>query len=159
MREMTISGNVSIFDLPANPHEAACVTTNGMIRRDGRAVMGAGIAKLADQRFDLANTLAGQLRAHGNHAAYLKTAANAHGPFNIFSFPTKHDWRDKSDIQLIKQSARELIKLCDEMNITTCYIPRPGCTNGQLSWPDVKQELLPILDDRFIVVSHTRFDA
>ena len=32
-------------------------------------------------------------------------------------------------------------------------------TNGQLSWPDVKQQLLPILDDRFIVVSHTRFDV
>ena len=51
MREMTISGNVSIFDLPANPHEAACVTTNGMIRRDGRAVMGAGyIGKIKKEK-------------------------------------------------------------------------------------------------------------
>lgn len=35
----------NIFQLPLNPTEAACVTTNGIVKPDGNAVMRKGIAK------------------------------------------------------------------------------------------------------------------
>ena len=73
--------------------------------------------------------------------------------YHVFTMPTKNNWRDKSDSALIKRSAEELVKLCDENDIKRCFLPCPGCTNGQLDYQkDVKPILESVLDDRFIVV-------
>ena len=60
----TAKGFANIFDLG---DDAICVTTNGMIKNDGLAVMGAGIAKEADNRYKLARTFGQKLRETGNH--------------------------------------------------------------------------------------------
>lgn len=151
---MQIMHTNDIFLLPAGPQEAVCVTTNGMIRKDGRAVMGRGIAKTADERFHLAENLARYLKDYGNRAFYMgiRTDRKTRRVMSVITFPTKHDWRDDSDLDLIQESAHQLVKICDKFGITKCYLTRPGCANGHLDWESqVKPVISPILDDRFIV--------
>jgi hypothetical protein len=127
-------------------HGPVCITTNGIIKKDGTLVMGAGIALQAKQRFpSLPVVLADAVSQYGNHTFYLPDE-------NLFSFPTKNDWKDKSDINLIAQSATELVNITNQMDFTEVYLPKPGCANGQLSWTSVRVVLGQILDSRFIVV-------
>ncbi len=126
-----------------------CITTNGIIKKDNTLVMGAGIALQAKQRFpEIPHKLAMAVSEHGNHAFYLPAE-------NLFSFPTKNDWRDKSDINLIAESALQLVGLTSRLGFTQVYLPKPGCANGQLSWPKVRTVIGAVLDDRFTVVVQT----
>jgi len=123
-----------------------CITTNGVIRKDSTLVMGAGIALQAKQRFpEVPGILADLVSTHGNHAFYLTVQ-------NLFSFPTKHDWKDKSSISLITQSCHELVNITNKMSFMRVYLPKPGSANGQLSWDQVNPLISEILDDRFVVV-------
>lgn len=144
-----------IFLRPSGPSDALCVTTNGMIRRDGHAVMGRGIALEANKRFNLSRDLAANLARHGNHVfdMGLRTDAATGLYTRVITFPTKHDWRDDSSLELIARSARELVALADRLNIQHVYLTKPGCANGRLDWEtQVRPVLEPILTgDRFIV--------
>lgn len=147
--------HIDLFTAAKNG-EAICITTNGIVKRNGQAVMGAGIAKTAKERFTGIDIRLGQrLTLQGNHVYCLGTSnINENEKFYIFSFPTKHNWRDDSDLQLIKQSCKELVALCNRKHITTCYLPKPGCKNGHLDWENqVKPVIEPLLDDRFIITS------
>jgi hypothetical protein len=125
--------------------EWVAITTNGQTRdSDGTAVMGRGVAKQAADRFPgLPKQLAYKLNNFGNHVfIFLK--------YRIVTFPTKNDWRNPSDIGLIRQSCQELKKV----TAGRIYLPRPGCSNGQLSWEQVRPVLEDELkDDWFIVVN------
>lgn len=153
MLEMSIGSNGDIFDLPQN-EEAICVTTNGIVKANGQAVMGAGIAKEANQLFHLSDRLGKYLKQYGNRAFNLGSWKRPNGNvFTVFSFPTKHDWKDDSDITLICKSAEQLIQMCDKFGITKCYLPPVGCGCGNLNYQTtVKPWLEQILDDRFVVV-------
>lgn len=73
----------------------------------------------------------------------------------IITFPTKHHWRDESDLELIRTSAEQLIDICEGRGITSCYLTRPGCALGGLDWESQVRPLLePILDDRFIIADY-----
>lgn len=146
----TIHVKTNIFDMPANHTEAVCITTNGMIKSFGRAVMGAGIAKEANNRYQLDHELANHLVKAGNVPCLFEKSGN-NGCF-LISFPTKHDWRDKSDISLIRRSAILLSELCDRHQITKCYLTPPGCGCGNLDWKDVEPAISDVLDDRFIIL-------
>lgn len=141
----------SIFDFTDG---AIVITTNGIIRKNGRAVMGAGIAKATRDRYtDIDLKLGKYLSKYGNRAFYM-------GKYDdqiVLTFPTKHDWKDKSDIELIKTSAEQIVAICDKWHIEKVYLPRPGCSNGGLKWEDVKSVIEPILDDRFIVITQDVF--
>ena len=75
------------------------------------------------------------------------------------TFAVQNDWRDKSDINLIENSAEQLKQHFDKYcsthkNKPIVMLPRPGCSNGQLDWKDVKKVIEPILtDDRFILIT------
>ena len=65
-----LRGRYDIFELPQQPcrfavTEAMCVTTNGIVKADGHAVMGAGIAKQANDYFHLSEKLGGYLKQYG----------------------------------------------------------------------------------------------
>ena len=64
---LELRGNYDIFGLPKNG-EAMCVTTNGIVKEDGHAVMGAGIAKQANQILHLSEKLGSYLKQYGNRA-------------------------------------------------------------------------------------------
>lgn len=133
-------------------HRAAIViTTNGDRRTNGHGIMGKGIAQAARDRYpelNLERRLGETLARNGNVPAELAPG--------IFSFPTKHSWRDDSDLALIENSARHLARLT--AGYETVFVPPPGTQNGRLNWNDVA----PILErtlvphERFVIVRQPR---
>ena len=151
---LELRGNYNIFDLPQDG-EAMCVTTNGVIKADGHAVMGAGIAKQVNERFQLSARLGQYLKQYGNRAFNMGIATYNGKHFTIFTLPTKHHWKEDSDITLICKSCEQLVEMCNKFGITKCYLTPPGCGCGNLNYENlVKPWISEILDDRFIVVDN-----
>lgn len=125
------------------------ITTNGNVKNNGKAVMGRGIARQAAVRFPKLPTMLGeQINLLGNILHHWDKEG-------LLFFPTKHNWWEKSDIDLIEKSTQELKNFFDEVITdypTPIYLVRPGCSNGGLDWKDVKPILEKYLDDRFVVV-------
>lgn len=133
-----------------------CITTNGIVARDGGLVMGKGLALEAANRFPtLRFTLGNSVRQNGNVLVLCPQE-------RIISFPTKHHWRQDSDLVLIKQSvqtlvtSRPVIQQFDELfhrsSLPVC-LPKVGCGNGGLNWnTQVCPLLSDLLDDNYIVV-------
>lgn len=138
--------------------DAICVTTNGIRRKDGTAVMGAGIARAAALRYPgLERELGNLLEADGNRVHLLHRGGDepwASEPRDIVSFPTKEHWRDPSTMDLVGRSACELVALADLRGWTRVALPQPGCGLGGLDWETQVGPLLEdLLDDRFLVSS------
>lgn len=77
-------------------------------------------------------------------------------PCTLLTFPVKHQWFEKADLDLIKQSANQIVVMVNDVykdQKIRVACPRPGCGNGNLDWKDVKPILEPIFDDRFIIVT------
>lgn len=122
------------------------VPTNGNCCRDGRAVMGAGVALAAAQLFpNLPILLGAKLRTSGNHAFYWHE-------FRLVTLPTKEAWTQPSTLGLIERTAREAVHLADHDRLTGIYCPRLGCGLGGFAWKDVASVLAGLWDDRFIIV-------
>ncbi len=157
MIEKEYNGN--IFLLPDPSKKDVClVTTNGIVKKDGRAVMGAGIAKYVRDTFKGTDEKLGKkLKESGNHVYDLGKwripyADNRYNLFILYSFPTKDDWKENSKLELICQSCREIVKKADENMLHNIYMPCPGCMNGRLNYyKDVRPVLEKELDHRFIV--------
>jgi hypothetical protein len=130
--------------------DARCITTNGTIKADGRAVMGRGVALQACRIYQALRKIQGQaLQAHGNVPTILLPAVTP----QLVSFPVKRHWYDWADLDLIEQSARLLVALTDREGWRRVVLPRPGCYNGHRDWTrEVEPILRPVLDDRFLVV-------
>lgn len=150
--------------------DALCITTNGYVKNNGQAVMGAGCAKEAKTFFpDLPLYLGQKIKRGGGSKVafiapeqlakmitpdYLKRDELETTGFAIVFFPVKKHWRDQADIDLIEKSARELVELTDSKEWQNVVLPRPGCGNGRLQWNYVKQRIEPILDDRFAIITN-----
>jgi hypothetical protein len=129
--------------------DAVCITTNSVVKADGKAVMGAGVAKGArdkwpgiDATFGSMLTMRGENKPMYIHRAFPEDCV-------VMSFPTKHHWRDKSCLELIEQSAKILAHLADLMKWKTVFLPRPVCSNGGLTTAEVYPILERRLYDRF----------
>ena len=133
--------------------DAVCITTNGIIKADGEAVMGAGVAKSFKLKYpSLPKTLAFNLKRKGNVTSVLYKPEDTKA--TILSLPTKHNWKDNSDIKLIETSLQRLVEIADINKYKYIMLVRPGCSNGGLSWNnDVKPLCEKILDDRFYIIS------
>lgn len=153
-------------------YDAVCIPTNGFCRRDGDAVMGAGLAAQARHRYPgLANRLGYLLRENGNIVQVMIAE-----PIPLVAFPVKPafqifpcevvkhkegvfhhgdrvpGWACVADLDLIENSARQLLGLVDERAWRRILLPRPGCGAGQLEWANVRARLKLLLDDRFFVI-------
>jgi hypothetical protein len=139
-------------DLWQLPGDARCITTNGTLKKDGRGVMGRGVARQATERYrGLPGILGKHLVRWGNHVGVLiEQGETASMP--LIAVPVKHEWHEMARLELIKQSMRELVALTDDRGWGTVILPRPGCGNGGLKWEYVEQVIAPILDARFVVV-------
>lgn len=148
------------------------VTTNTDVKKDGEAVMGAGIAKQALQRWPNIGKILGNLsRAKIETPSCLITESGT----EIWSFPTKRaqlhnpemilpayrskfpgpivpGWACYSDKVLIEVNMEWLrSNFADRPAISQFLLPWPGVGNGGLT----KEAIFPIvskLDDRFILV-------
>ncbi len=114
------------------------ITTNGTVKRNGCAVMGRGCALEAKQRVPGIDKQLGQLMARGTRRFCWPLDDG-----RLMSFPVKHEWHQKADLALIRESARFLTAFAKAHSEDTTYIlPCPGCGNGRLAWESVK----PLLD-------------
>lgn len=139
-----------IFDIMQNDYDAFCITTNGVVKKNGACVMGRGIAQTCRDRFKgIDHRLGQRILKDGNHVYQLGRYEDG----RILSFPVKHKWNEEADIDLIERSCHELNALVDEKGYTKVLLPRPGCGNGKLKWKDVKPVIESILTDKIYVVT------
>ncbi len=130
-----------------------CITTNGMVKRDGSCVMGRGCAKEAATRYRSLPLLLGQMiRRHGNMVFHFSHASSPDLTEEILTFPVKRRWMEPADPKLILKSAAALHHAATGTPDTIYLLPRPGCGNGQLKWKDVKP-LLTFLPDNVLVIT------
>jgi hypothetical protein len=126
--------------------DIVCVTTNGYVKQNGRAVMGRGCALQACKRFqDIDAILGAHIQRRGNVVGQVWI-----NPV-IYSLPVKHNWWEPADPVLVIQSCERLAELADHLRWQRVVLPRPGCGNGQLRWVDVQMMIGPLLDNRFVV--------
>lgn len=130
-----------------NQNEWIAITTNGNIKKNGEVIMGRGIALETKNKYlDFPKRLADSIKLYGNTSIIFAKE-------KIISFPTKHNWYEKSDLKLIEISAQKLLDYANHNIFKKIYVPRPGCGNGQLNWIDVKPILEKYFDDRFIITT------
>ena len=135
--------------------DAICVTTNGIVKKDGSLVMGAGIAKaMADKYPDLPKVLGKKVNTTGKNIVFKGIEAKDNQGTYILSFPTKNDYRSKSNKELIRRSAIRLKYLADIHKLNNIIIPCPGIGCGGLKKTDVINLLSNILDDRFTIITN-----
>lgn len=129
--------------------DAICITTNGNVKKNGKAVMGAGCALDAKNKYPNIDLKLGKLiKAHGNIVQIIMNQ-----PKPIISFPTKNNFFETSKISLIEKSISQLISLTNLMGWEKVVVPRPGCSNGGLEWfSQVKPLLEQKFDDRFWII-------
>ena len=161
MREIT----GDIWVLNAAPHyRYVAVPTNGVVKADGCLVMGAGVAKQARDRFrgvrdcgipSIDTYLGEKVSKHGNRVFLYDGSPDdpSNSDFRCFSFPTKHHWRDPSDLDLIIESWCSLAQHACSMGIEV-YMPRPGCGLGGLQWEEVKAALAPYPATEIVIVNY-----
>lgn len=133
-----------------------CVTTNGVVNSAGLLIMGKGVALEAVERFPgLRRLLGSKVKQHGNVPILCPAE-------RIITFPTKHHYRDNSDLALIRASTeglkkcwpivRDLDTMTGVQPLPIC-LPKVGCGNGGLDWTTQVQPILNgLLDENYIVV-------
>ncbi len=137
-------------DMWKYPAQVTCITTNGIVKKDGRAVMGVGVAEQALIRFPgLDKELADSIKREGLKVSALSPEG---ADRMLLSFPVKYDWRDPADLDLIKKSADELAEIAKSTPTLIFVLPRPGCGYGQRTWKEV-EPLLKNLPDNVHVIN------
>ena len=138
-----IEKNCNIFDMIGKADYLA-ITTNGIIKNNGDGVCGAGLALAAKKYIpNIEQILGWNLTKNGNIPCLL----GEYGGTKFISFPTKHHFKNNSDIELIKQSAKLIRNFEGKVAIS-----RPGCSLGGLNYDVVKPIIADIFpEDRFII--------
>jgi len=147
-----ITKNILSNDL-MKESDAICFTSNGVIKNNGRLVMGAGVAKLFRDAFRNIDKEAGLLcKKNGNICQIVKSIKFLGTSLHIIAFPTKQHWRDKSTVYLINQSALRLVDLANKHGWKQVVLPAPGVGLGGLDFnKEVKPLLEMVFDDRFVI--------
>ena len=125
----------SIFDLS----DFFIVTTNSYIRRDGKIVMGRGIAKQLAERFPtIPHEFAKQTTHLGTYGLIIHLRDDTH----LGAFQVKHHFADPATLSLIEYSTRHLTNLANRLPSNRFDINFPGIGNGRLKYDDV----LPVIE-------------
>lgn len=136
------------------PNDWVCITTNCTLRKDGRLVMGGGIALEAAQRFPwLPLALGEDVKRNGANVV-------THTIGRTIAFPVKYDVAHPADLELIEMSTARLAYMVLKHRVffpslpERILIPRPGCGLGNRTWEEVR----PILErhlvgDRYVIFS------
>ncbi len=135
---------------------AICITTNGCVKRDGRAVMGKGVAAWATLHLPgIDRDLGRALLQDGNRVRILRAGVIAfpvkptHGisdgqnvvrgqQYRYIRGSTVPGWAMKASLEIIERSLRELEELQMWEQWVRVYLPRPGCGAGELDWETVR---------------------
>lgn len=149
----SIITGMSMFDFPKSPKDAVLVTTNGVVNKYGYAVMGKGVAKEANELFKCSKKLGYLITNYGNNCYDLGVYSHSGNDMHVLTFPTKEHWRNPSTTKRIMQSAVEILKVVNDLDLDCVYMPPAGCGCGGLNWYRTVEPLLSKwLDDRFVVI-------
>ena len=168
MRETT----GDLFELASCGEAWLVVTVNGSVGRDGKLVMGAGVAGQAARTWPHLPELFGRLVTENGNVPVADVMAR------VITWPTKPDVHEldghahpgwmcvartkrpectRQVARLVWRNAPAVAKLATELGIDgPIYTPRPGCGLGGLEWAKVGPALAEVLDDRFVVVAQGR---
>lgn len=131
--------------------DALCIPTNLDVRKDGTAIMEAGLAKQAADRLPQAPIVLGEIIIH--HHEQLIAAIGIWGQARTLAFPTKLHWHEIASLELIALSAAQLAVVGNRYQ--RIFIPK---VDAGLSGLDFESQVLPILnvafkqDPRFIFI-------
>ena len=122
------------------------IPTNGFVRKNGKAVMGRGLAYQAMCRFPvLPKALGDIITKFGNRVC-------SYHKLKLIFFPVKYKWWERANLDLIEKSCEQLRMYVTTTKPLPVYLPRVGCGNGKLKWEDVKPILEKYLDeDKFVI--------
>lgn len=137
------------------------ICTNIGWKKDGSNPMGAGVARVAAEKYP-------ELPAWYGRRCKKYEARTAVAPYHegrLFLFPTKPldeeqpwmSWKNDACTTLIRKSCLQLVKLADIMEekghfLVQIGLPMPGCGNGNLTQRQVLPIITDILDDRFVLL-------
>ena len=142
-----VTGN--LWTYPADWH---VITTNGFVKKNGECVMGRGCALEAKTKYpDLAKKLGHAIKIYGNRMWWFPE-------YMLATFPVKHQWFEKADLELIKDSVDTFLMNIKEFDKCEFVMPRPGCGNGQLKWEDVKP-IVSKLPDNVKVITYANIQT
>ncbi len=135
-------------DLWANPADLIVVTTNGVLNKSDRLVMGKGAALDAMRRYPDLPSIAGAeiLSKKYPHIPQFGNMVYIYGfigfkELGLGLFQTKFHWKALSDMELIDASASILDRYIKEHHIKSVRMNFPGISNGGLTMESV----LPII--------------
>jgi len=136
-----------LLELPAGTdvwdlHAAGCwvlIPTNTCRKADGTAVMGAGLALSAAQRFpDLGTRYGAALAAKSTHVAF--------SDHRLLLSPTKNDWRKPSTMALVQAALSAVAAWCAANPGQRVAVAAPGCGRGGLAWAPVRAAAVAALN-------------
>lgn len=117
------------------------ITTNAIVTKDQRLVMGRGIARQARDRFPgLDLMLGGEIR-YVVGWKYGLFISNGWPEKKLGCFQVKVDWKDKADLKLISLSTAMLLNWCEKHPKAIVALNFPGIGNGGLP----RNQVLPII--------------
>lgn len=143
-----VEGDFFTYADEHQPDVLVC-TVNQVVKRDGRLVMGAGIAKSFRDTFINLDKEWGALTRFKKSGILVSWN---HAPQVLVGLPTKYDWKEPSDKKLIKKSLAELVEFVDYYGMQSILMTRPGCGYGGFKWPEIRP-LFKGFDDRWIVIN------
>lgn len=109
------------------------IPTNLEVKKDGAAVMGAGLAKQAAERYkSLPHYYGGRMKDTAN--GFLVVAGTA----KVICLPTKARWKDRSVFALIELGLHSLAEWKQTRPDDLVGLPKLGCGLGGLKWEEVK---------------------
>lgn len=113
-------------------------------------IMGKGIALMFKERFP--DNFDAYARACKNRElrvgkVFLTERTDLFGPRWIVNFPTKTNWRVKTQMDWIQEGMRDLVRVIEEKEIRSIAVPPLGCGNGGLDWREVKPVIVAALEE------------
>ena len=123
-------------------------TGNSIVKNNGALVMGRGAAKQIRDYYQEIDTSFGNMILK-DPQAHILWAALQKKKF-LGWFKVKNHWADPAEIELIKESAKQLTKIALERKNITFHMNYPGIGNGKLKIEDVKH-ILSILPDNVLI--------
>jgi hypothetical protein len=137
MGTVTIATGVDLWDLHRRGRWAV-IPTNTQVRGDGSAVMGAGLARAAAERYPDLPARYGRALRNGHHRLVV-------GDHRLFLAPTKHHWRNPSTVELVGESLAAIRAQLDRRPVPL-VVPAVGCGLGGLDWEVVEALIVEHLD-------------
>jgi len=113
-------------------------------------VMGKGIALMFKERFPANMTAyakACEAKEVRTGKMFVTETGELMGPRWIVNFPTKQNWRAKSQLQWIIEGLADLRYFIEDNQVRSIAIPPLGAGNGGLDWAEVKPRIEQALGD------------